>query len=119
MNPSDTDPPCQNLDVSKLRDIGWTRWDPINLLGSAQTDRQWYSDKNLPFADEYDSYLVFAAYELRNGAPPQQIVDYLVHIETQHMCLAERPDTRDRAQAVVKAILADDSIWIDADGLHE
>lgn len=115
MNPSNTNSPHQNIDLSRLRHIGWTLWDPISLLGPAQTDQQWYSDKNLPFADEYDAYLVFAANELRNGAAPQQTVDYLVHIETQHMCLAERPDTRDRALAVVTAILADDSIWIDAD----
>ena len=119
MNPSDTEPPHQNLDLSRLRDIGWTLWDPINLLGPAGSNPQWYLDKNLPFADEYDSYLVSAAHELSNGTPPQQIVDYLVYIETQHMCLAERSDTRDRAQAVVAAILADDRIWIESAGPRE
>ncbi|HLU02519.1 MAG TPA: hypothetical protein VKZ94_07135, partial [Advenella sp.] len=82
MNPSDTDSPQQNIDLSKLRDIGWTLWDPICLLGPAETGQQWYSDTNLPFADEYDTYLVSAANRLRNGAPAQQVVDYLVHIET-------------------------------------
>ncbi|AFK60760.1 hypothetical protein TKWG_00160 [Advenella kashmirensis WT001] len=116
MNPSDTDSSYQTIDLSKLRDIGWTLWDPISLLGTAESKQQWYSDRNLPFADEYDAYLVSAANALRNGAPAQQVVDYLVHIETQHMCLTERPDTRSRAKAVVTAILADDSIWFDSGG---
>jgi len=98
--------------LSKLRDIGWNLWDPIGLLGSSGPFAgKWSDEENQGFADEYDSYLISAASQLRQGEPPNQVVSYLVHIEADYMGLGERPTSRIRAAAVVEAILADDTIW--------
>lgn len=107
--------PQPRVKLSRLRDIGWRLWDPIGLLNPSET---WDEDGNQSFADEYDRYLSSAAAQLRDGVPCKQVVDYLVEIETQHIGLAERLDTRTRAEAVVAAILADDTIWTwsDEDG---
>ena len=94
--------------LSKLRDIGWDFWDPIGLLSKGS---KWTDDANKPFADEYDRYLISAASQLRNDAPQEMVVDYLVQIEAKHMGMREGPTTRKRAEAVVSAILADQEIW--------
>lgn len=109
MAPASPDPRVQ---LSKLRDIGWRLWDPIGLLSSDGTSHEdWEDDDCQGFADEYDRYLVFAASQLKRGEQPDQVVQYLVEIEANHMGLGEGPTSRDRAKAVVTAILADDSIW--------
>ena len=43
--------------LSRLREIGWSLWDPIGLSGFEGT-----------LDDEYDSYLLQAAGRLWNGA---------------------------------------------------
>jgi len=107
MNSSANSSPHPDIDLAKLRDIGWECWDPIGLLApESGNSGKWHEEKNLPFADEYDHYLVAAALDLKAGASCQQVVNYLVQIETQYMCLEERADTHDRAKAVVAAILA-------------
>ena len=72
---------------------------------------KWNNENNRHFADEYDSYLLYAAGQLRRGATDTEVVAYLVQIESEHMGLGERPDSRKRAQAVVTAIHADDQLW--------
>ncbi len=100
------------LQLSRLRDIGWTLWDPIGLLGpvGAPTGR-WDDPENLSFADEYDRHLIAAATHLRRGIAPDRIVKDLIHAEAHHMRLGLGPTTRPRAQAVVTAILADGALW--------
>ncbi len=105
--------PHPRVQLSKLRDIGWMLWDPIRLLGAGGHFPGKWSDKaNLGYADEYDNYLVSAASQLRRGASCEQVVSYLVQIESEQMGLGEGPTSRERAEAVVDAILADDSIWV-------
>ena len=100
------------IKLSKLRDIGWTLWDPIGLLSAdGPHPGKWNEEANLPFADEYDSYLISAASQLRRGEPHERVVSYLVEIETEHMGLGEAPTSLERAEAVVAAILADYRIW--------
>jgi hypothetical protein len=102
-----------------LRDIGWELWDPIGLLrSSGQSPGKWDDAANRPFANEYDGYLISAASRLRTGTPREEVVEFLVRIEGDHMALGERASTRSRAEAVVDAILADETIWIwpDAQG---
>ncbi|MGO4836916.1 hypothetical protein AB4144_32195 [Rhizobiaceae sp. 2RAB30] len=96
------------LKHSRLRDIGWSLWDPIGLLPTGET---WDHEDNLNFADEYDRYLSDAATELREGRPDAEVVALLVNIEADHMGLGERPDSQTRAAAVVAAIHADDQLW--------
>ncbi|MYM57307.1 hypothetical protein [Thalassovita mangrovi] len=105
--------PQPRVRLSKLRDIGWELWDPIGLLSSGSIrSGKWDDEANRRFADEYDNYLISAASQLRRGIPGAQVVEYLVEIETQHMGLGESPSTRERGEAVVAAILADEKIWI-------
>jgi hypothetical protein len=48
---------------------------------------------------------------LRQGAPEADVVADLMKIETEQMGLGRAPDVRDRAKAVVAAILADADLW--------
>lgn len=104
--------PHPRVKLSKLRDIGWALWDPIGLMGSdGFFSGKWSEEANLRIADEYDTYLISAASQLRRGEPRKQVVSYLVQIESEYMGLGEGPTSLERAEAVVAAILADDSIW--------
>ena len=51
------------LRLSRLRDIGWSLWDPIGLNDFGD---DWES---VTFADEYDSYLIKVAGMLKKVAP--------------------------------------------------
>lgn len=96
------------LKPSRLRDIGWSLWDPIGLLGPEQ---RWDEDEAKAFADEYDTFLIEAAGLLRRGTPDQDVVRLLVSVETAHMGLAPRPDTYERARSTVAAIKGDRDLW--------
>ncbi len=92
------------FDLSRLRDIGWSVWDPIGLMPEGCT---WRDDAAAGFEDEYDTYLQNAAAPLRQGAAADDVVSYLVKVETALMGLPQRRDTVLRAHAVVQAILAE------------
>ena len=99
-------PPKINL--SRLRDIGWSLWDPIGLLKPGQ---RWEDDECRSFADEYDNYLLDAAGQLRRGIATPTVIAYLVDIEANYMGLGQRPDTHHRARSLVAAINADSLLW--------
>ena len=80
--------------LTHLREIGWAKWDPIGVGGP---------DDGWP-ADEYDTYLLQAAGQLWNGQSDEEVVDYLVKIETEHMGLEAVPGIRQRAFDVVQSI---------------
>ena len=80
--------------LSRLREIGWAKWDPIGL---GNLDEGWP-------VDEYDSYLLQAAGQIWNGQPDETVADYLVKIETEHMGLTAVPGIRPRALETAKAI---------------
>jgi hypothetical protein len=63
------------IELSSLRDIGWREWDPIGLRAAGE---EW-NDK--PFADEYDTYLLKAASDLRHGASRQHMIGFFIDIE--------------------------------------
>lgn len=88
--------PLTNLSV--LRDIGWSQWDPIELNGSEGGWRR--SDA----ADEYDRYMLRVAGGLHSGEPDETLVRYLLNIETWHMGLTETSTATTRAAATVAAI---------------
>ena len=102
------DSPPPKIKLSRLRDIGWSLWDPIGLLSP---ERLWESDDCRAFADEYDSYLLEVADQLRRGASDAEVVGYLAQIEAEHMGLGTSDDTILRAHSVVNAIRADESLW--------
>ena len=80
--------------LSILRDIGWAKWDPIGVGGP---------DDGWP-PDEYDTYLLQAAGQLWSGQSDEEVADYLIKIETEHMGLEAAPGIRQRAFDVVKMI---------------
>ncbi len=106
LDPPLTPPP--KIKLSRLRDIGWSIWDPIGLLGP---DQKWDDEDCLPFADEYDSYLIQVAGQLRRGVAEETIASYLVQIEADHMGLGNRRGALARAKEVVAAIQADEDLW--------
>ncbi len=93
------------LRLSRLRDIGWTLWDPLGLLEEGDA---W---EKKAFTDEYDGYLIQAAGQLRRGVPDQVVADYLCKIETDHMGLSSAPGMHKRALDVVTAIKSDKDLW--------
>jgi hypothetical protein len=84
--------------LSLLRDIGWSRWDPIGLNGA---EGGW---QNSNAADEYDRYMLRVAGGLQSDEPDGALVDYLVSIETRHMGLPDSLEARTRAETTVAAI---------------
>ena len=106
------DPPLRprhRLRLSRLRDIGWSIWDPIGLLGP---DQKWDDEDCLPFADEYDSYLMQAAGRLRNGESALDVASYLADIEVNHMGLGGSVEAAlENAKKVTAAIDADPEVW--------
>jgi len=89
------------LKLSRLRDIGWTEWDPIGLLPAGDV---W--DDHPEFASEYDSYLIRAASELRRGWSVWDAAEYLLSISSEHMGMGLRPEFAARAEATAMAIKA-------------
>lgn len=81
-----------------LRNIAWSKWDPIGLNGSEGGWR--FSDA----ANEYDRYMLRVLEGLQSGEPEASLADYLVGIEIHYMGLTLTPDTRERAAATVSAI---------------
>lgn len=79
--------------LSRLREIGWNVWDPIGLNGLEDTPD-----------DEYDSYLLQAAGRLWSGATAEEVADYLVTVELEHMGLSDAPHVRPRAREAVNAL---------------
>jgi len=55
-------------------------------------------------ADEYDAYLLQAAGQLWNGKSDEEVADYLVRIETDHMGLEAVPGIRERALEVARSL---------------
>ena len=105
--------PSPKLRLSRLRDIGWSLWDPIGLM---RADRTWHDEECLPFADEYDSYLVRAAGRLRRGDAPPDVAHYLAAIEVNAMGLGGSFQTAlARAERVVEAMQADTDLWTSPD----
>ena len=98
-------PEPPKIRLSRLRDIGWKLWDPIGLMVDGS---DW---QTAGFADEYDSYLLRAASLVRNGAPMLAVAEYLIESETEQMGLSPAPGMHARAEAVVRAIQADDLLW--------
>lgn len=92
-------------DLRRLREIGWTLWDPIGLLADPVA---WES---AGFADEYDTYLLYAAALLRQGESIEVSAAYLIRAETELMAMPVRADTTCRAEAVARAIADDPDIW--------
>lgn len=107
LDPPLTPPP--KIKISRLRDIGWAVWDPIGLIGA---DQKWTDEDCLPFADEYDTYLLQAAGRLRRGEAEQDVARDLANIEIEHMGLeVPFPAALYRAEQVVAAIQADTKLW--------
>jgi len=79
--------------LSRLRQIGWTKWDPIGLGGTDSRPE-----------DEYDGYLLQAAGRLWNGASREEVANYRVNLETEYMGLGERAGVHQRAKEVADAL---------------
>lgn len=90
----------QKIKLSRLREIGWSQWDPIGL--SQMGDDDWKDGG--PCADEYDSYLLGVVGRLRRGEPASQAIAYLEEIEIDHMGGGRNSTTRSRAEATVAHI---------------
>ena len=78
--------------LSRLREIGWSKWDPIGVGTSDWSE------------DEYDGYLLQAAGQFWHGQTVEAVADYLIKIETEQMGLAAVSGIRSRAWDVATAI---------------
>ena len=100
--------PPPKLKLPRLRDIGWTLWDPIGLMGPEQ---KWDDPECQSFAYEYDGYLIEAAGRLRRGEAAEDVVEYLIQAESEHMGLGLLRDAKERATRVVMAIDTAPDLW--------
>jgi len=104
-------PTHPKIDIGKLREIGWSLWDPIGL-----SDRK-DSWKGQAFEDEYDTYLIKAAGMLRNRCSRGEVVDYLFWVETNVMglCVGNgEAKLREGLLQLVTAISNDPEVWSDS-----
>lgn len=85
-----------SMDLTLIRNAGWTLWDPIGLKHGDELPEE--------AVDEYDSYLVQVIDMLRSGEPVERAIDFLMEIESEHMALGPQPDVRDHATETVKAL---------------
>ena len=86
------------LQLSRLRAIGWTLWDPIGLEDCGGTPPE-------GAADEYDSYLVEVAGMIRRGASEEDAASWL-HEAALGMGLPEPSrDAASRTAAAIRAYL--------------
>jgi hypothetical protein len=75
-------------------------------------DQKWSDEDCLPFADEYDRYLMQAAGRLRRGEAASDVARYLAKIEVEFMGLGGPFQAAlARAEKVVEAIQADTTLW--------
>lgn len=88
------------MKLSRLREIGWSKWDPVCLSRMGPDD--WKNGG--PGADEYDGYLLQVAGQLRRREPYEGALAYLEEIEMVHMGGGRVSTTRSRAEATVAAI---------------
>ena len=84
----------RTFQLSRLREIGWSKWDPIGLGGL---------DEDRP-AGEYDGYLLQAAGRLWSGGSDEEVAAFSVKVETDHMGLSAVPGMDARALRVVGAL---------------
>jgi hypothetical protein len=81
------------FNAGRLREIGWSLWDPIGL-----------NYRNGRPGGEYDAYLLQAAGKLWSGATEQVVADYLVGVELDVLRLGHRAGAQDRARRTVRAL---------------
>jgi hypothetical protein len=85
------------IELSRLREIGWSLWDPIGLRQISDGD--WQDGGACA-----DGYLLQAAGRLRRGEPASDVVAYLEDTETGDIGLTPNETMRSRAEATVAAI---------------
>lgn len=88
----------RSVNIAKLREIGWSLWDPIGLLDTKDS-----SVADFP-EDEYDSYLLIAFSKLKNGASADLVADYLYNISNEYMGLGESSQLRAKAELTAQEI---------------
>ena len=88
--------------LSRLREIGWSLWDPIGLRELSEGD--WQDDGAC--ADEYDGYLLQVVGRLRRGDPTAEVIAYLEDTEVGHIGLTRSPTTGARVNDRGRPILS-------------
>lgn len=69
-------------------------WDPIGITGGSETH------------DEYDDYALHAYGMAVHGKTADEIADYLVNMEADHMGLGTSPARREVCRAVAEKTIA-------------
>jgi hypothetical protein len=88
-----------DINLDKLRQIGWDNWDPIGIRGFG--DDAWKSAT----ADEYDRYMLHVGRSLIQGGRIDDAVAYLDNIASEHMGLGPiTPEGHAASQRTVEAI---------------
>ena len=101
-----------DIDFNRLREIGWSLWDPIGLLSLREG---W---KGASYEDEYDRYLYNSAQMLKNNCSVDDVADYLFLIQSRYMGMGPKESDRaihTRLVGVALAISEDQLIWKTAD----
>lgn len=89
------------IQLSQLREIGWSLWDPIGLR---RADGSLVGD----CADEYDRYLLHVVSMLCRGGSRDEAAAYLYQIAADHMCVPfpQKTDAAATSESVAAYLLS-------------
>ena len=91
--------PFPKIQLSRLRRIGWEKWDPIRLRDLVSDDL-----RSGP-VDEYDGYLVHVVTMLHDGKSMEEAVAYLDWASSERMGLGKHADHQASVRTV-ESVLA-------------
>ena len=82
------------VSLGRLREIGWSVWNPIGLAGPPATP-----------ADEYDAYLTHVTDMLLAGAGVEAGASYLTRVAEEQMGVVANPEAARATSAAIRACL--------------
>lgn len=88
-----------HIEIDRLREIGWTLWDPIGLL------REHADWRTRSFKDEYDSYLKRAVRRIVAGENEGAVTAYLIGSASHRMGLGEGRTIIRTSTATARALI--------------
>jgi hypothetical protein len=85
--------------INALRELGWSLWDPIEILVTKTTWR------GTAFEDEYDTYLIEMQNMARRGLQVEELTNYAINIVDEWMELGRNDEVEARSRNLAQAVL--------------
>ena len=85
--------------ITALRELGWSLWDPIEILATKSTWR------GTGFEDEYDTYLIEMQNMAKSGLQVEDLALYAINIIDERMELGRHEVTDTKCRRLAQAII--------------